>query len=380
MINIFPTFLYSAMVGMVALALLDAFQKTKSKPNTSLKLLLGLLLVHLLGELFIYSGAYVFAPGLAGVQFPFRVLLGAVLYGYAHAVMSPEKLIDKRLKLIALSGPIVVVLVMLPFIFLISPAEKLALASPETRDPELWKIAVFTCLSTTAIFIAYTLFFLGMALKLHNSHRQQLMERYSSIQKRSVDWFRPVLFLWGAVWLMYAIEFSLKALGWNWLGSGKVLLVIEVIALAIFINKALNQKPLNNIDKGVPLASQTPRTALLGQEKMTEIADKLQHCMAEDELYLEDDLSLNKLSKAIDEKENHISETLSQHLHTNFFQFVNRFRIEAAKEQLKDRSKLITSVAYDVGFNSKSTFNTAFKKAVGFSPTAYRKQLYNNEV
>lgn len=380
MVNIFPTFLYSAMVGMVALALLDAVQKKQSKPNTSFKVLLVLLLVHLLGELFIYSGAYVYAPGLAGIQFPFRVLLGAVLYGYAHAVMSPEKLIDNRLKLIALSGPVVVVLVMLPFIFLITPAEKLALASPETRDPELWKIAVSTCLTTTAIFIAYTLFFLSQALKLHNSHRQQLMERYSSIQQRSVDWFRPVLFLWGAVWLMYAVEFSLKALGWNWTGFGKVLLVIEVVALAVFINKALNQKPLDKVDKGLPLASQTPRAALLEQEKMSEIADKLEHCMTENALYLEDDLSLNKLSNAINEKENHISETLSQHLHTNFFQFVNRFRIEAAKEQLKDRSKLITSVAYDVGFNSKSTFNTAFKKAVGHSPTAYRKQLYNNEV
>ena len=84
--------------------------------------------------------------------------------------------------------------------------------------------------------------------------------------------------------------------------------------------------------------------------------------MTEKALYLEDDLSLNKLSNAINEKENHISETLSQHLHTNFFQFVNRFRIEAAKEQLKDRSKLIPSVAYDVGFNSKSTLIQLLKR------------------
>lgn len=367
------------MLGMVILALLDALQKPQSNQNTFLKLLLALLLIHLLGELFIYTGAYVYAPGLAGVQFPFRVLLGAALYGYAHATMSPDVRISTRLKAVALFGPVLILLIMLPFIFLISPAEKLALATPATRDPELWKIAVLTCLSTTGVFIAYTLFFLGLALKLHNSHRQQLMERFSAIEQRALDWFRPVLFLWGAVWLMYAVEFSLKALGWFWIGSGKVLLVIEVVALAAFIHQALKQKPLKQSDKGTPRADKMARAPLLSQQQMELIAAKLKQAMNEDKLFLQDNLSLNKLSEAIAETENHISETLSQCLQTNFFQYVNGFRVEAAKQELKDRNKLVTSVAYDVGFNSKSTFNTAFKKIVGYSPSAYRKQLFENE-
>ena len=375
MVDIFPTFLYSAMIGMVVLALIDVVQKVESKQNTFLKALLALLLLHLFGELFIYSGAFVYAPGLAGIQFPFRVLLGAALFGYAHATMSPDKTIDNRLKAIALSGPVVVLIVMLPFIFHISPSEKLALATPETRDPELWQIAVLTCLSTTAIFIIYTLLFLGLALKLHNRHRQQLMERFSSIQQRSVDWFKPVLFLWGAVWLMYAVEFSLKALGLPLGVFSEALLVLEVVALALFINKALNQKQLSNADKGVPQTSKAERSRLLDESQMAVIATKLQSCMLKDKLYLEEDLSLNRLSSAITESENHISETLSQFLHTNFFQFVNGYRVEAAKQLLKDKSKLVTTVAFDVGFNSKSTFNSAFKKAVGHSPTAYRKQL-----
>jgi len=365
------------MMGMTIFALLEVFNRPNERQTVFLKGLLLLLLIHLAGELFIYSGAYVYAPALAGAQFPFRVLLGPALYFYAHATMSPDKVINKRLWALTLSGPMLVLLAMLPFIFMISPTEKLALSNPLTRDPELWQIAVFTCLSTTFVFISFTVIFLIMALKLHNSHRQQLLERFSDIEQRSVDWFRPVLLIWGTVWLMYAVEFSLGALGWFWFGSGKLLPVLEVFALAIFIQKALSQKVLNETEKGLPRANQT-RAALLSAEKMQLIASKLEYAMKEDKLFLQDNLSLNKLSESISETENHISETLSQFLHTKFFQFVNSFRIEEAKKALQESDKLITSIAFDVGFNSKSTFNTAFKKIVGDSPSAYRNSLLEN--
>jgi AraC-like DNA-binding protein/uncharacterized protein (DUF486 family) len=378
MVNLLPTVIYSCMIGMTIPALLEVFKRPKERQNIFLKGLLLLLLIHFSGELFIYSGAYNYAPALAGAQFPFRVLLGPALYFYAHAMMSPDKAIDKWLSVLALSGPILVLLAMLPFIFMISPEEKLALANPSTRDPELWKIAVFTCLSATFVFILYTALFLVTALKLHHSHRQQLMERFSEIEQRSLDWFTPVLVIWGVAWLMYAVEFSLSALGWFWFGSGIFLPIFEAIALAIFIQKALSQKVLTESDKGLPRSSQS-RAALLSAEKMQLIASKLERAMKEDKLFFQDNLSLNKLSEAISETENHISETLSQFLHTKFFQFVNGFRVEEAKKALQDSDKLITSIAFDVGFNSKSTFNTAFKKIVGYSPSAYRNLLLENK-
>lgn len=378
MVNLYPTVIYSCMLGMTLFALFEVFNRPQARQNFFLKGLLLLLLMHLAGELFIYSGAYVYAPGLAGLQLPFRVLLGPALYFYAHATMSPDKAIDKRLSLMALSGPILVVVVMLPFIFMISPAEKLALATPSTRDPELWKIAVFTCLSSTTVFIAYTAVYLFAAFNLHNAHLQQLKERFSEIDQRSLGWFRTVLVIWGVTWFMYAIEFSLGALGLFWFGSGVALPTLETIALTIFIQRALSQKVLSESDKGLP-QTDNKRAAILSAEKMQIIASKLERVMKEDKLFLEDSLSLSKLSESTAETENHISETLSQFLKTNFFQFVNGFRIEEAKIELQDRSKLITNIALDVGFNSKSTFNTAFKKMVGQSPSAYRNLVLEDK-
>ena len=156
MVHVLATILYSSIMGITIFALLEVFKRPSNRQNVYLKGLLLLLLIHSAGELFLYSGAFVYAPSLVGMHLPFRVLLGSALYFYAYASMSPDKANDKRMVVLALSGPVVVVLGMLPFIFMISPVEKIALASPSTRDPELWKIAVFTCFFTTFVFIFYT--------------------------------------------------------------------------------------------------------------------------------------------------------------------------------------------------------------------------------
>lgn len=374
MVNLLPTVLYSCMIGMTLLALLDVVKRPKEKQYQCLIGLLILLLIHLAGELFIYSGAFAYAPSLAGFELPFRLLLGPALYFYAHASMSLSKQIDRRLLYFAFSGPFVVLISMMPFIFMLSPTEKLALANPLTRDPQLWQIAVFTCFATTAIFISYTMIFLGITFKLHHSHVQQLMERFADIELRSLDWLKTMLFVWGLVWSMYAIQYSLNALGWTLLGLEKLLPFFEAFALAIFIQNALSQKSLSESEKGL-LETKQARSALLSEKQMEDIASMLTLAMRNDKLYLSDDLSLKKLSESISVSENHISETFSQFLQTNFFQFVNGYRIEEAKMALKESSKLVTDIAFDVGFNSKSTFNAAFKKAEGVTPSAYRKKL-----
>jgi AraC-like DNA-binding protein len=363
------------MLGVTVFALLEVSKKSGQRQTTFLLGLLVLLLIHIAGELYIYSGAYQFAPAIAGATFPIRVLLGPALYFYACSTMSPEK-ISKRAYTIALVGPLIVVLAMLPFVFGITPEEKLALADPATRDPELWRIALFTCLFATFVFILFTGGFLAASLRVHIRHRQQLMERFSVIDKRSFDWLRTALMLWGAAWFLYAIEFALGAVGLYWFGSGVVLPLLEAFVLMVFIQRALNQPTLEDSDKGLPFSSHV-RAATLSSEKMALIAKQFEFAMNKKQLFLQDNLSLKRLAESIEVSENNISETLSQHLNTNFFHFINGFRIEEAKKRLRDKDKLVSTIAFEVGFNSKSTFNTAFKKLVGTTPSAYRNKTYS---
>lgn len=371
-VHVVPTVIYSSMLGMTALALFDAASRPRDRQTLFLAGLLALLLFHILGELFIYTGAYQFAPALAGAQFPVRVLMGPALYFYAHATMAPESALPRLSYAKALSGPALVVLVMLPFIFGMTPAQKLALATPATRDPELWQIALMTCLAAMLVFVLFTGIYLVATLKLHARHRQQLMLRYASLEKRSMDWFKVVLILWGAAWLFFALEYSLVFLRIRWFGAGVVLPVLEALILMIFAHLALKQPVLSDAEKGQP-QDDKPRASSLSQMRMKEIASKLQDAMSIEQLFKEEDLSLNRLSAIVAVSENHISETLSQYLHTNFFQFVNAYRIEAAKTLLTSSDKLVSTVAFEVGFNTKSTFNAAFKKSTGMTPSLFRK-------
>lgn len=372
-VEVVPTVIYSGMLGMTALALIDVASRPRQRQSVFLGGLLVLLLIHILGELFIYSGAYQYAPALAGAQFPMRVLLGPALYFYAFATMSPEKQLPKKAYVIALLGPLVVIIGMLPFIFAMTPEEKLALADPATRDPELWQIAIYTCLFAMSVFLFFTGAYFVATLRLQSRHRKQLMERFSAIEKRSMDWFKVVLTLWGCAWLFYAVDFGVGFLSWRWFGTGIVLPALEAIILIVFAHLALKQPVLEESDKGRPQSTPS-RTATLNLQQMEQIAGKLTAVMRDDTLFMEEDLSLKRLSDAVSVSENQISETLSQHLKTNFFQFVNGYRVEQAKSLIGSTNKTVSAIAFEVGFNSKSTFNAAFKKAVGATPTAYRNQ------
>lgn len=372
-IEIVPTVIYSGMMGMTLFALVDVASRPKQRQSAFLAGLLTLLLAHILGELFIYSGAYQYAPALAGMQFPLRVLLGPALYFYAHATMSPEKSLPVKSYLLALLGPAIVITAMLPFILTITPEEKLAMADPATRDPELFKIAVYTCLFSMFAFVAFTSIYFVATFKLQKRHREQLMERFSSIEKRSMDWFKRVLIIWGVVWSLFALEYTLSFFGVKWFGSGFVMPLLEAAALMTFSHYALKQPVLADTEKAEP-EDNPPRTSLLEVSQMAVIAEELQLAMQKDTLYLEEELSLKRLSDSVSVSENHISETLSQFLKTNFFQFVNSYRIEEAKKLLINSNKNVSNIAFEVGFNSKSTFNAAFKRFTNLTPSAFRAQ------
>jgi AraC-like DNA-binding protein len=73
----------------------------------------------------------------------------------------------------------------------------------------------------------------------------------------------------------------------------------------------------------------------------------------------------------------HLSQLINEGLGVNFADFVNQYRVGAVQEKLRDpaRSHLkIEEIAYETGFNSKSTFQAAFKKFAGITPSEYRKK------
>ena len=116
----------------------------------------------------------------------------------------------------------------------------------------------------------------------------------------------------------------------------------------------------------------------LSEEDSNAFQDKLQAYMQKEKPWLNPTLTLSDLAESIDITTHQLSQLLNEHIGENFYDYVNSFRLEYFLRQMQEsrsRKYTLLSVAYDCGFNSKTTFNTYFKKIKGKSPSEYfRKQ------
>lgn len=98
--------------------------------------------------------------------------------------------------------------------------------------------------------------------------------------------------------------------------------------------------------------------------------------MVEQKLYQETELTLNQLAQHLNFPSHQVSQAINEGMNKTFYDLVNGHRVEEAKRLLQDpenRSFTILSVGFEAGFNSKTTFNTVFKKFTGQTPTNFRE-------
>ncbi len=127
--------------------------------------------------------------------------------------------------------------------------------------------------------------------------------------------------------------------------------------------------------------SQRPKTTLTvdpiaPSEGLVDIGDRLKALMCSEKPYLNNELTIQHLADKLDVTPAVISAYLNKNLGMNFFNYVNGFRIEEAKLRLSNpayANDTLLCIAFDSGFNSKSSFNTLFKKSTGITPSEYRK-------
>lgn len=115
-------------------------------------------------------------------------------------------------------------------------------------------------------------------------------------------------------------------------------------------------------------------SSTLSEKEAKSISERLTETMAKEQLYLQPDLTLYKLAEVLETKPHSLSQVLNQYHQSGFHAFINKYRIEEAKKMLIETDLKIIAVAYDCGFKSISTFNVAFKKETGMTPSQFRKR------
>jgi AraC-like DNA-binding protein len=162
---------------------------------------------------------------------------------------------------------------------------------------------------------------------------------------------------------------------------GNIMLLASVLFTAyhalqqkeIFI---LNEEEIKQVLEVEDVESIDNKIKLITDEALPEQMHKLEKIMVYEKPYLLNDLSLQKLAEIMDMTPHQLSYLLNVGFKENFFLFVNKYRVEEVKKKLRDPKYSYLSVigiGFDSGFNSKTAFNTVFKKLTGNTPSQYQK-------
>ena len=228
----------------------------------------------------------------------------------------------------------------------------------------------------------YWLFFLqwtvygGFAVATQYRQHAERRAFFSGVDARVETRMRYVLLFVLVPWASLVIQYTLSAAGYpKVLEPGASLFRIGI--LAAFSMYAIRQRWI--FEPGVqdhPRAGPVTRYQRSGLTlaDVGRITGKLETALVEDRLYRNSTLTLRDLSDATQVSENHISETLNVHLGRSFFDFVNDHRIREAERLLVESEDSVLEILLAVGFNARSTFNVAFRKRHGITPTAFRQR------
>jgi AraC-like DNA-binding protein len=103
--------------------------------------------------------------------------------------------------------------------------------------------------------------------------------------------------------------------------------------------------------------------------------------MEEEKPYLDVDLTIHDISLELNIPRHYLTQVINGLLGKNFYTFINEYRLEEVKKLLVDENYskyTLTSIAYEAGFNSKSSFNSVFKNSTGMTPSQYKQAYFRD--
>lgn len=375
-INLLPTITVLTILISLFLSLFLVTVKTKHKVSNRLfALFLILTAIDIstnLGDLIMVSlNKKIFISSFFFLQLPtFYLYILAVCY--SDFKLKPKHLLHCIPFLIAN-------LVFIPRFYAVDFASKISFLEKSNSMLEIQFNHILVLFQIVVYFVAVFML-LRKAKKIY-------LENYAGASMESLTWlfqFTVVLSIFYSIALLKNIfKFTQYPFISEWLKIG--LFVFELIIIFWYLYKALNNPNLfRSIDSKLKLvesiiSEENNSDPLLENEKAhNEDLQKLQQYMISEKPFLDPSLTIQDVAIATKIPVRELSLLINHKLEQHFYDFVNAYRVENAMAILKDSTKnkvTILEILYEVGFNSKSSFNTAFKKHTGTTPTSYRNSL-----
>ena len=229
-----------------------------------------------------------------------------------------------------------------------------------------------------AIGIIYTLVFLIISLEQLVKYERCINNNYSNTENITLNWLKRLLVSYSVIWILWIIISFVDYFFYNW-GLGNqfyypIYIVFFIISLLVSISAFNKKHSILFIEKEfIPYKNE--EINILNDENL-ELIYKLRQLMGKDKIYLDPNLKIGTLAEQINIPSHKLSNLLNSGLKKSFYEFVNYYRVEHVKKMLLDKNNnnlTILAIAYESGFNSKSTFNDIFKKITKMTPKEYKK-------
>ena len=258
------------------------------------------------------------------------------------------------------------------FIHLISPIVYLIFTYYRTDD------AIFPPFLNVFILVQ-CLFYCIVSFARIRKHKKNILSFASSTNEIDLNWLENIIKLLIALIVIMSIYEVIRS-------GNQMLLILNTISLItvyfvglnvlkqkeIFFTEESKREEINTI-----IEEDFKEVNLIPDLELQIKMEKIELQMLEKKAYLDNDLNLIKLAALVSITPHQLSYTINQGFKVNFFQFVNGYRIEKAKSLLLDNKMnkySILGIAYESGFNSKTTFYNTFKKITGETPTNYKER------
>jgi AraC-like DNA-binding protein len=233
----------------------------------------------------------------------------------------------------------------------------------------------FVSLKFIAIIISGAVYVTLSLVKIR-AHQKKIQNIFSNTEKINLQWLCLLTYGVGIIWLVVlsrnqmltfaAISLYISAIGF-----------FGIKQVNIFSSNQSNDEILPDVRN--PVADPGKHeTYKLPDAKKELLQARLKQHIDENKLFLDPDLTLDTLASAIDFHPNYVSQYVNEHLGLSFYDYINSRRIEEFKRKVmlpESKSLNLLGIAFECGFNSKSTFNRNFKKCTGQTPSEYVNSL-----
>ncbi len=268
----------------------------------------------------------------------------------------------------------------LPFL-LFSPLELIFLLRYQ-GDQTISPIALFYCVSIFQKllpfqFLIYILFSLRALLR----HKRNLMLISSSIEEINLNWLKNFLIV-----LLFLTVFWFNNLFFESPVLKGIMPFVYAVSIFIVGFYAIKQKTIfqrsdehtegiSEIIESDP-ENEPAKLKRLKDVELNELAVRLRVLLEEEKIFLDNELNLSKVASKLSCNVHDASYLINAVAGDNFYNYINKYRVEEAKKLLLSEKEIelnILGIAFESGFNSKTAFNTSFKKFTGLSPTQFIK-------